>query len=92
MEEKIIKIKLYEFDELSKEVQKDILETWSSKHASEMDQVDSDDDEYETYVEELIDSNDYRFTKDGELASNLFPYQEGNKAHHTKYGKIEGGN
>lgn len=64
----------YTFEELSKEVKKDVLDTWGSKHATQEDQVDSDDDDYETYVEELIYANNYKFTKDGELKSNLFPF------------------
>jgi len=59
--------KLYPFEELDKDTQQNVIETWCAKYATSEDMFETDDDYYESYVEELINMNpEWRFNKYGE--------------------------
>ncbi len=69
--------KWYKFEELDKDTQRSVIENWAYNNADQGDMFETDDEYYETYVEELISANpSWRFTKDGDLGNPYYTKED----------------
>lgn len=72
-----VETKWFRFKELHKDVQKSVIENWAWTNADQGDMFDTDDEYYETYVEELIGANpSWRFTEGGELGNPYYTKED----------------